>query len=219
MTMTVKTDDRAVEASESPASPRRGRSRGVKVGVSGLALAMALVGAGALLRTNADFAAQNVKKQLAEQRITFKAADALNAQEQGTPCLVAYAGLPLTTGQQAECYANKFIGVHLKSVAGGKTFSEMREVQNGLRAQIAEAQASNDPAVADLQRQLGEVTGKRQALFEGETMRGLLLTSYGFGTLGAKADQAADVANVAGAAVLLLSLAVLAGTSIRRARA
>ena len=48
--------------------------------------------------------------------------------------------------------------------------------------------------VADIQRKLGESTGKRQTLFEGEALRGLLMTSYGFGTLGAKADQAAGFA-------------------------
>ena len=70
--------------------------------------------------------------------------------------------------------------------------------------------------VGDLQRELAEVNGKRQTLFGGETVRGLLLTSYGFGTLGTKADQGAPVAFAASAVVLLLSLVVLGWARICR---
>jgi hypothetical protein len=31
-----------------------------------------------------------------------------------------HAGEPLLTGKQAECYANDFIGLHVKSIAGGQ---------------------------------------------------------------------------------------------------
>jgi hypothetical protein len=161
------------------------------------------------MHSNASFADGNISRQLAEQQITFKAADTLTPEEREHPCLVEYAGKALTTGAQAQCYANHFIGVHLKSVADGRTFSQMRTIQDDLRAQISAAQARNDPSLGDLQRQLGEVTGKRQALFEGETMRGLLMTTYGFSALGAKAGQAATAASWAGAGLLVLSLAVL----------
>ena len=84
-----------------------------------------------------------------------------------------------------------------------------------MRERLTRAQAANDPGVGDLQRELAEVNGKRQTLFEGETVRGLLLTSYGFGTLGSKADQGATVAFAASAVVLLLSLLVLVWARIR----
>jgi hypothetical protein len=197
------------EPTRTEPTQRRSR-RGLVVGVGGLAVAALLVGLGALMTSNARFAEQNIGRQLAEQRITFKSADTLTPEERATPCLVKFAGTPLVTGAQAECYANHFIGQHLKSVADGKTYSEMREVQTTLRTQIAQAQATNDPAVGDLQRQLAEVTAKRQTLFEGESVRGLLMTSYGFGTLGSKADQAATVAFAGSGTVLVLSLAALA---------
>ncbi|MGI8809572.1 MAG: hypothetical protein ACR2KK_17370 [Acidimicrobiales bacterium] len=181
-----------------------------------LMAALVLGGLGALMTDNANFAQKNIGTSLAEQRIRFKPAQALTPEEKARPCLVRYAGQPLTTGAQAECYANHFIGVHLQGVAGGKTYSEMREVQMSLRGQIAQAQAANDPAVADFQRQLGEVTAKRQTLFEGETLRGLLMTSYGFGTLGAKADQAATVAYGAAGVVLLLAPVLLLRAGRRR---
>ena len=215
MSSTLLREERAT--TEPVPAPRR-HARGVRVGAGGLALAVALIGLGAVMRSNASFAEENVNRQLAEQRINFKPAEALTAEEKGAPCLVRNAGKPLTTGSQAECYANNFIGKHLKNVAGGRTYAEMRTVQTTLRTDIEKAQAAGDPAVADLQRQLAEATGKRQTLLEGETVRGLLLTSYGFSTLGEKAGQAATVANLAGGAVLVLSLALLALAATRRSR-
>ncbi len=90
-------------------------------------------------------------------------------------------------------------------------------MQTSLRSQIETAQANADPSVPALQRQLAEVTGKRQALFEGETMKGLLLTTYGFSTLGAKAGQAATVAFIGAGLLAVLSLTVL-GRSVRSAQ-
>ena len=52
------------------------------------------------------------------------------------------------------------------------------------------------------------MTGKRQALFEGETTKGRLPTPYGFSTLDAKAGQAATAAFVGAGLVALLSLAL-----------
>jgi hypothetical protein len=186
-------------------------------GLAGLAVAALLLALGAVMRSNANFSEEYVGRQLSQQRISFKPADALTPEEREAECLVRFAGQPLTSGEQAECYANHFIGRHLQSVAGGRTYAELRGVQTTLRAQIADAQARKDPAAADLQRQLAEVTTQRQTLFEGETVRGLLLTSFGFGTLGSKADQAATVSTVAGGAVLVLALVVVARSLRRRA--
>ncbi len=186
----------------------RGR---IRLGAGGILLALGLVVLGSQMKSNADFSKDYVARQLGQQRITFKASDTLTEDERSKPCLVAYAGTLLTTGEQAECYANDFIGQHLPKIADGKTFSELRAVQTALRTQITEAQAKIDPSVGDLQRQLAEVTGRRQSLFEGETMRGLLLTTYGFSTLGSKAGQAATVAFLGAGVVLLLSLVVWCG--------
>ncbi|CAA9257710.1 MAG: hypothetical protein AVDCRST_MAG10-2580 [uncultured Acidimicrobiales bacterium] len=215
MSLTIQSAERS---NAGPIGTEPGKTRSTRrfmAGVSGLAVAVALVGLGSVLRSNASFAEQNVARQMAEQRITFKPAETLTPDERDTPCLVRYAGRALTTGAQAECYANHFIGNHLKKVADGRTYSEMRAVQTELRERLTRAQAANDPGVGDLQRELAEITGKRQTLFEGETVRGLLLTSYGFGTLGSKADQGATVAFAASAVVLLLSLLVLVWARIR----
>ncbi|MDG4832873.1 hypothetical protein O7627_26725 [Solwaraspora sp. WMMD1047] len=177
--------------------------------IGGLALAVLLLVIGIVLTSNANFANDYVRDQLGQQNITFKPADALTEEERAADCLVEYAGQQLTTGKQAECYANEFIGLHLKSTADGQTYADLGEPQSALRAQVAQAEQNNDPALADLQAQLAEVTAQRDTVFKGETLRGLLLTSYGFSEFGVKAGQAATVAYLAAGLLLLLSIAGL----------
>ncbi|MDQ3643382.1 MAG: hypothetical protein M3450_18420, partial [Actinomycetota bacterium] len=167
---------------------------------------------GVVMSSNADFSNRYVTDQLRQQKITFKAADALTEEERKAPCLVKYAGQELTTGKQAECYANEFIGLHVKTSGNGKTYAEIGDDQTALRAQITAvqsggAQADNDPAVANLQKQLATLTTQRETVFKGETLRGILLTSYGFSELGNKAAQAATVIYLGVALLLALSIA------------
>ena len=177
--------------------------------IGGVGLAALLLVIGVVMSSNADFSNKYVTDQLVEQRITFKAADALTAEERQAPCLVKFAGQELTTGKQAECYANEFIGLHVKTSGGGKTYAEIGDVQTDLRAQIAAAQAAGDPAVADLQKQLATATTQRETMFKGETLRGILLTSYGFSELGNKAAQAATVIYIGAMLLVALSIAGL----------
>ena len=77
---------------------------------AGVALAGLLLVLGLVLQNQANFAKSYVKDQLAQQQITFTPVDKLAPQEKAAACLVKYQGQPLTTGKQAECYANKYIG-------------------------------------------------------------------------------------------------------------
>jgi len=184
------------------------RTLDVLFSLGGIVLAGLLLVAGLVLTSNANFANNYVKDQLSQQHITFKPADALTAEEKQSACLVKYAGQQLTTGKQAECYANEFIGLHLKSTAGGKTYAELGTVQTDLRTKLAAAQKADDTTLtADLQKQLTDVTAQRETVFKGETLRGLLLSSYGFSEFGAKAAQATLVAYLAAALMGLLSIA------------
>jgi hypothetical protein len=201
-----------------PAAPARRpdpnrRRRRFLAGVAGLGVAGILAGLGTVMMGNANFSDRYVTDQLSQQRITFRAADALTPEEQKSACVVANAGKPLTTGKQAECYANEFIGTHIKSIGRGRTYAEMENVRTGLLAQIATAQANGDPELPKLQKDLGELTGQREAMFKAEMLRGVLLTSFGFSTLGEKVGQAGTVAYGAAGAVALLSLAGLAAAS------
>jgi hypothetical protein len=105
-----------------------------------------------------------------------------------------YAGDQLTTGAQAETYADHFIAVHLQTIGGGKTYAQLS----------AEAQA--DPNNATLATTVNTV-------FKGETLRGLLLNAYAFGTIATLAGIAAIVAFVGGLVML-----VLAGLGFRHGR-
>jgi hypothetical protein len=185
------------------------RTLDILFSIGGLGLAGLLVLVGLVFTSNATFANDYVTTQLSQQNIRFKPLNQLTAEEKAQPGLVKYAGQKLTTGKQAEVYANEFIGLHLKSTAGGKTYAELGTVQTDLRNQVAEAQKAGAPNVADLQKQLADVTAQRETVFKGETLRGLLLTSYGFSEMGAKAAQAATVAYSAAGLMFLLSLAGL----------
>jgi hypothetical protein len=180
------------------------RTLDILFALGGVGIAVLLFAAGMVLTANANFASNYVHDQLAQQQITFKPADALTGEERALPGMVEYAGQQLTTGKQAEAYAG-FIGLHLKGIAGGKTYAQLGDVQTDLRTQIADAQKTNPEAVTGLQKQLTDITAQRETVFKGETLRGLLLTSYGFSEFGAKAAQAALVAY--GAAVLMILLA------------
>jgi hypothetical protein len=181
------------------------RTLDIAFSLAGLGITLLLVIAGLVLTSNANFAKTYVTTQLSQQNITFKSLDTLTDEERQSAGLRQYAGQKLTTGKQAEVYANDFIGLHLKSVAGGKTYADMGAVQTDLRAQIATAQQNNEPNLAALQKQLTDVNGQRETLFKGETLRGLLLTSYGFSEFGAKAAQAATVAYLGAILMALLT--------------
>ncbi|MDQ1425420.1 MAG: hypothetical protein QOD72_2918 [Acidimicrobiaceae bacterium] len=175
----------------------------------GVLLAGLLLVLGMVMTSNANFAKGYVKDQLGQEHITFKTAATLTPEEAQAPCLVKYAGLPLTTGKQAECYANSFIGLHVKTATGGQTYADLGVPQSALTAQIASVKAANanDPTLADLQTQLTKVTAQRETAFKGETLRGLLLTSYGFSVFGVKGGQVSTVAYMAAALLALLSVA------------
>ena len=188
------------------------RTLDIMFSVGGLLLAGLLLVMGVVLQSNASFAKDYTGDQLAAQQITFKAADKLtDAEKAGAPCAIAYAGQALTTGKQAECYS-KYIGVHVASTAEGRTYASQGDFVNGLKAELATAQKAtplDQAKIADLNTKITSATAARETLFKGETLRGLLLTSYGFSVFGEKGSQAATVAFFVSGLMLLLSLAGL----------
>jgi hypothetical protein len=149
----------------------------------GLVLTVVLLVAGGLLLWGAHFASSNVHDQLAEQQIFFPAkGSAALAPPQIGPYLDKYAGQQLLSGPQAEAYANHFIRVHLTEVAGGQTYAQV-----STKVQALSATSPNSPQLATLKAQ-------QQTLFQGETLRGLLLSAYAFGKIGEIARVAMFVA-------------------------
>ena len=72
---------------------------------------------------------------------------------------------------------------------------------------------ASDVKVAELQAKADGITGQRNSLFKGETLRGLLLSAYAWSTVGTIAGIAA-IAAFAAAAVM----AVLVGLGIMHHR-
>ena len=181
----------------------------------GLGLSVLLLVAAGLLNWGATFANDTVKKQLEQQKITMPAEDsasfkALPAEAQ--EALKPFAGMPLTTGKQAQAYADFYIGTHIKGIAGGKVYSEVSG--EALAANAASKAAPND---AELAAKAATLMGQRTTLFMGETLRGVLLTAYAFWQLGQIALYAAYAASIGG--VLMLLLAIMGFAHIRRVEA
>jgi hypothetical protein len=175
----------------------------------GLVLASLLLILAVVMTSNANFSKDYVKDQLSQQKVTFKDAAALTAEEKELACVVKNAGLPLTTGKQAECYAS-YIGLHTAVSADGRTYATQGDFISGLRAELAAAQKVTPPdtaKVADLGTRITAATAARESLFKGETLKGLLLTSFGFSVFGVKAGQAATVSFIVAGLLALLSLA------------
>jgi len=174
------------------------------LGLAGLLLILGLV-----MTSNANFSEDYVGTQLRQQHITFTPLAGLDDAERRSECLVANAGKRLETGKQAECYANDYIGLHTSEVADGQTYADLGEPQTALREEVAAATAAGSPRLAVIESELASVTGQRETLFKGETLRGLLLTSYGFSVFGVKGGQVATVAYLVAGLLALLALAGL----------
>jgi Mn2+/Fe2+ NRAMP family transporter len=142
----------------------------------GLLVVVMLVVAGSLAMWGYSFANSNVSNQLAEQQITFPPLAAFATAKPGTeitpqmiPYLEKYAGEPLLTGQQAEAYADHFIAYHLQEIGGGLTYAQVS------------AKAMSYPKGSP--NYLKE-EGIASTMFQGTTLRGLLLEAYAFWTFG-----------------------------------
>lgn len=177
--------------------------------IGGLGLAALLLVIGMVLTSNANFAKDYVRDQLAEQKITFTEAEFLSEEERQSECVVQYAGQLVTTGKMAECYANEYIGLHVSQMAEGQTYAELGGPQRELRAQVDEARTSGDPQLPALEEDLAALNQTRDTIFKGETLRGLLLTSYGFSEFGVKGAEVATIAYAVAALLALLSVAGL----------
>ncbi len=164
----------------------------------GLAMVVVLVVAGGLLMWGYSFANSNVHNQLAQQGITFPSQAAFAQAKVGTeiepvmiPYIAKYAGQPLTTGQQAEAYADHFIAYHLQEIGGGQTYAQL--------SSAALALPKGSPAYTAAE-------AKAQTVFQGTTLRGLLLEAYAFWMFG----QIALIAGIAAFALAFLMALLVA---------
>lgn len=152
----------------------------------GLVLAVLLLVAGGLLTWAHTFVQDEVHNQLAAQQIYFPAKGDPELKSAEFSAVRQYAGEQLTTGDQAQVYADHFIANHLKAIGGGQTYAQLS----------AKSQANpNDEQLA----------AQVQTMFRGETLRGLLLNAYAFGKVGSIAGIASIVAFVGGGVLLVFT--------------
>jgi hypothetical protein len=145
--------------------------------------ALGLIVVGVLAIVGGNYTHQVVTDQLAPQKIFFPPP----GSKELLPGIEQYAGQQLTTGAQAKAYANDFIGVHVTDIANGQTYAEV--------SAKSQADPNNE-----------ELTGQKTALFQGETLRGLLLGAWGWSVVGTVATLAGIVLIGVGAILLLLPL-------------
>lgn len=151
----------------------------------GVMAMIVLLGASGLGWYGYKFATNQVRTELSAQKIYFPEKGSPALDPAIYPDLQKYAGQLVDDGPKAKAYANGYIGRHLEKVAGGKTYSEVS------------ALAMKDPANQDLQKQ-------KTTLFQGETLRGLLLgDGYAYWTFGMIAMYA-SIAALAGAVVMAI---------------
>ncbi len=170
---------------------------------TGLLGAVLLLFAGGLLTFASSYIANEVKSQLSAQDIKMPegaALEKLSADDQ--KALKPYAGSPMDTGPEAKAYADHYIKAHLTAMSGGKTYSQ---VSSEYLALPPEQKATPDG------QKLGDL---RVTLFQGNTLRGLLLYGAAFATMGTIAGWAAVAAFVG--AVILLALGILGLRHARR---
>ncbi len=171
---------------------------------TGFLLAIVLLVAGGLLLWANSFVGGQVNDQLSMQNITMPTADAYGSLPQADQdALAPFAGQPMTTGPQAKAYANHYILVHMNEAA--KSTYEALGIDSTAYAyaDIPSRAACAEDATSDKCVQL---TSLRDTIFQGDTLRGLLLYGYAFATIGTVAGFAAIGALLAGAVMLLLAV-------------
>ena len=125
---------------------------------AGLALTAILLVAGGLLTWGHNFVSSEVRSQLVAQKIVFPPAssDAITSLAKADAAAMrVYGGQEMTTGAQAQTYADHFIAVHLREIGGGLTYSQLS------------AKAMADPKNTAL-------AGQVATIFKGTTLRGML---------------------------------------------
>lgn len=156
---------------------------------AGLLIAAVLVVAGGLLAWGHSFVTGEVHSQLAAQKIYFPARNSPEITalpKADAAAMTKYAGLQMTTGAQAETYADHFIAVHLAKIGGGQTYSQLS------------GKSLADPKNTAL-------AGQVQTIFRGETLRGLLLNAFGYWEIGQIMLWSAFIAFAAAALMAVFS--------------
>lgn len=148
------------------------------------------------------FIQDNIRTELASQQISFTAEAQLSDEEQAIPGILENAGQQLTTGNQAKIYS-ELIGLHMRTAAESAgypdaSYATLGAAQRELRTAVSDATTANDQAALDAaQASLTAVTNLRNTMLTGNTLRGNLLSAYGW-------DNVATGITATGAVIIVL---------------
>ena len=200
--MSTQTDSVRVEvpakAPVQPAAPPQHMDRRTWdriVSSAGAVLAVILLVLGGAAIYGGNFGQDNVRDRLAPQNISFPPAEAMTPEERAE--IGEFAGAKVDTGVEAEAFS-RYIGGHLVGINEGATYSET--------SAAAREECLNPDVAADLQV-------KADTLFKGESLRAMLLNTYGWWTVSTIAVYAGYAMVIAG-----LLLGLLAFLGFRHAR-
>ena len=173
----------------------------------GLGLAVFLLVAAGLLNWGATFASGTVAAQLEAQQITMPAENGdPNADEATVAFFKENADKIMSTGKQAQMYADHYIAFHMSGMPPYAAASSASRAAAGALAA--------DPTNLELQAAAAKASATVETVFKGETLRGMLLNAYAFGTLGEIAAIAAKV--TFGGALFMFLFVILGIWHIRR---
>ena len=146
-------------------------------------LAAVLVAVGAAAIVGGKIAHSTVSEQLAQERIDMPSKGGIEAlkDKESKEELRPYIGQRLTTGPQAKAFADHYIRQHMLEASRGKV------------------SADQEAKLKDL----------RQTLFEGNSVRGMLLNAYGWWTVGTITLFAGVGLMILGIALAILGFGVL----------
>ncbi len=172
-----------------------------------LALGLGAIVLGGVSLGLGQFIQGNIRSELESQQISFTAADALSDEEKALPGVLENAGLPITTGNQAQIYS-QIIGLHVGTSAADAgypdaSYATLGGVQRQLRAAVATAKEGTDQtAIEEAEAKLTAVTNLRNTMLTASTLRGNLLSAFGW-------DNVATGVIAAGAFLALLGVVFL----------
>ncbi len=165
----------------------------------GLMLAVLFLTVAGLMNWGASFTNDSVKTQLSAQAIHFPGKTG-NSKESAdvTKFFADNANKIMTTGKQAQMYAENYIGFHLSH------YPTYEVAANNSRA--ADSALAGDPTNVDLQAKAKSAAATVETVFKGTALQGTLLTAYAFGFFGTLAGIGTIVSLVTGLLFLLLAL-------------
>jgi len=114
-----------------------------------------------------NFTNEQVKSQLEPQQIFFPK-DVSTVPEPEKSQLQPYLGQQVVNGEQAHVFAQNYLGLHLRELAGGKVYSQLS----------ADARAETDPTLK------AQKAALVQTAFQGETLRSMLNQAWAFSIFG-----------------------------------